>query len=383
MNLFLLGLWALGGCKIDAPKPGDGTGLEADTNGEGHTAEDTQEDTESPPDTAPDSGGDTGEDTGEPSEPGFAWFFSVHAVEVSYDLVSAEAAFDHIVALGGSGVRTDLYWKDLEPSQDQWDASMLGFYDDYVSLAVQKGLEPMVIVSGVPDWAHLLYLADSGAFWVEFDAYIQEVVDRVADRVTHYQLWNEPNHVIDPIASEDDHKLFQRAGGIIRAVDPDAVFYANVLTDIAFWEEAVTDWVSQSGDFIDVIGIDHYPGTWSGLDYTDWGPLDTLVERINNPQDAWYGKLGAVMETGYSSWAALVADEEDQKDWIEQSLPELRSRIEMANALNPFTVDQANFYQLVDVDTDGVGVEAHFGIVHSDFSEKAGYQALASAIARF
>ena len=380
-------LFAGTGCRLSLGEPGD---LKEDSGSldSGVCARDSgsplDTDTGLPSDT--DSGNADTADTGDTQEPTaveFGWYFSVHAVEVNYDLADSLTAFEHITALGGTGVRTDIYWKDLEPAQGQWDEETFAFYDDYVSLAIERGVEPMVIVSGAPDWAVALYLVDSAAFWEAFDAYVQRVVERVGDRVTHYQLWNEPNHIIDPIASEDDHLLFSRAGAVIRAVDPDAVFYANALTDIAYWEEAVTDWVEQAADYIDVIGIDHYPGTWSGVDYTDWSPLDTLTRRINDPADPWYGKQGAIMETGYSSWAPWVADEEDQRDWIEQSMPVLRERVVSNNETNEYAVLHGNFYQLIDVDTDGVGQEAHFGILHSNFTEKQGYSALVQQISQF
>jgi hypothetical protein len=379
-RLWLLGIVTLFGCR--APKTDT-----ADTVDSGDTAPDSGDsgdsgplDTGDPGDTA--EPGDT-EDTGEPAEPTFDWYFSLHVGEVEYDLELAVQAFDEIKALGGMGVRTDVYWYDVEPAQGEWDEDMLAFYDAFVSLALEHEVEPMIIVSNAPDWAKDLYGSDEDAFWERYELYVDKVGSLVADRATHYQVWNEPNHIIDPFDGDDDWQLYARGGQVLRDLDPDAVLYCNVMANLTGWEEAVTDWVEGAGEYIDVIGVDHYPGTWAVSAYSAWEPLETLIERINDPDDAWYGKAGAVMETGYSSWAALVADEEDQQEWINESLPAMLELVREANATQEHGVWLGNYYQLIDVDTDGIGQEAHFGILHSDFEHKTGYPDLQTQIATF
>ena len=155
------------------------------------------------------------------------------------------------------------------------------------------------------------------------------------------------------------------------------------MANVIGWEAAITDWVERAGEYIDVIGVDHYPGTWACCDNRDWGPLEILIRRINDPDDPLYGKLGAVMETGYSSWAPVVADEVRQRDWINESLPRMRALVADANAQQDFGIVLGNYYQLIDVETDGVGQEAHFGILHSDLTHKVGYDALRAMLATF
>jgi hypothetical protein len=320
----------------------------------------------------------------------FRWYFSLHAGEVHYNLTETSAAFEQILALGGSGVRIDIFWYDVEPQRNQWDQTMIEYYDAMITLALDMGIEPMIIISNAPDWAVDLYASDPSALWLEYEEYAQWVVDLVGDRVTHYQLWNEPNHLIDPFDADDDPQLFSRAGAIFRASDPDCVLYVNAMANLLGWEDAVTSWLSGAGEYIDVIGVDHYAGTWSTAPFDDWGPVDTLLTRINSPGDPWFGKQGAMLEAGYSSWALSLADEIDQRDWINAALPALLAKLEAATASGQQSIWIGNYYQLIDVDTDGSSFppvlppeEAHFGILHSDLSPKVGWDALQSQLATF
>ncbi|MCW5828355.1 MAG: hypothetical protein KIT79_03465 [Deltaproteobacteria bacterium] len=325
------------------------------------------------------------------------WYFTVHAGEINYDLGKANQAFTKLKDLGGKGVRTDVFWRDIEPARGVWDYGKLQFYTNFVSNIRWHGLEPLIIFSNAPDWAVQLYGQDKAAFWAAYERYIREVVLWIGDRVNHYQLWNEANHLIDPIDAADDWQLFARAGAVVRNLDPAARTYINVMANLAGWEAAVTDWLVKAGSYIDVIGIDHYPGTWACCFYTDWGPLDTLLQRINTPGNPWYGKDGAILETGYSSWAWLLADEYDQRDFISQALPVIRTKVNSNNATRPYQVVVLGWYQLIDTCTDqfnpgncwvnggvyGMGPEAHFGIIHSDYSNKVGYGALKTEIGKF
>ena len=332
-----------------------------------------------------------------PQAPHTPWYVSIHAIEVSYDDIATDAAMEKAVDLGFEGVRTDIFWSDIEPVRDQWDGAKLQYYTNYVSKARWFGLDPLIILSGAPGWAVDLYNTDKAAFWQEYEDYVAQVAAWVGDRVDNYQLWNEANHIPDPIDAADDWQLFARAGAVLDQSDPGAKKHVNVMANVPGWEDAVTDWIVHAGAHIHVIGVDHYPGTWSPVSATDWTPLDILIARINDPSDEWYGKEGMILETGYSSWAWLLADEYDQRDWINAALPAARAKINDNNLNNPYPIIGANFYQLIDTCTDafdpancrnndpvfGQGIEAHFGIIHSNFSEKVGYGALKNQLQQF
>jgi hypothetical protein len=314
-----------------------------------------------------------------PVPPSVPWYVSIHGVEVGHDLVRAAEAFDQVIDLGFAGVRTDVFWYEIEPVRGQWNRDMAIFHMRYVQLARARGLDPLVIFSGAPGWAVDLYRVDKAAFWLEYEDYVRCVLRIVSREVDTYQLWNEPNHIIDPIDAEDDWQLIARAGQLVRDLDPTARTSVNAMANLSGWEQAIDDWVTNAGAFIDVIGVDHYPGTWACCTAADWGPFEILLARINTPGDLWFGKQGALMETGFSSWAWPFADERDQAAWIAEAMPEIRLRIDASGGQIAF----CNFYQLIDVDTGGWGQEAHFGIVHSDGTPKLGYPLLKDELSGF
>jgi hypothetical protein len=314
----------------------------------------------------------------------FPWFFSIHSFEVQSNLNTSLIAFNKILALGGEGVRTDIFWKEIEPTRGITDTDQVAFYQNYFRIAAEINVKPLVIFSNPPEWAIQLYRSgNKEEFWIAYESYVRLATIMVKEYTEHYQLWNEANHIIDIINEDDDWELIYRAGVIVRSLDPTAMLSVNVMANVLGWEESVTRWVQNAGEYIDVIGIDHYPGTWAGFNYTDWTPVETLIRRINDESDLWYGKYGAVMETGFSSWILGFADESSQRTWINQSLTQLRTIISQANQVNEYKVLFANYYQLIDVDTDGIGQEAHFGILHSDFTPKVGFNDLRLQIEQF
>ena len=78
-----------------------------------------------------------------------------------------------------------------------------------------------------------------------------------------------------------------------------------------------------------------------------------------------------------------MADEASQTTWVNESLSTLRGLINSGNRTNQYDVLFGNYYQLIDVDTDGVGQETHFGILHSDLSHKEAYPSLRQMISQF
>src|SRR3990172_9356369 len=74
-------------------------------------------------------------------------------------------------------------------------------------------------------------------------------------------------------------------------------------------------------DSIDIVAIDHYPGTWCcGSNYRDWAALDTLLGIARD-----YGKEMAIMETGFSSWT-WPNGQQDQERFVNEALDEVWSK---------------------------------------------------------
>jgi len=326
--------------------------------------------------------------------PNYAWGVNFHtwAPDAAFDINRANAAFDYILDLGGEYVRTDISWKYLEPVNDSWDQDMINFFNDYINAANTKGLFVVAILTHPPQWALDLYNSGDPQFWVEYQEYVQKVCQLYGDRIYYYQMWNEANHFNDPIDSADDWKLFYYAGKTIAQYDADGYYkrIINVFCNTTGWTDAVDSWLASAGDYIDVIGIDHYPGTWAAGDGSDWYPLDWLSSYITDPTSNGYGKEGAIMETGYSSWAWLQADESDQENWVNTALPIIRDKVYTHNTTYSNDIILGTIYELVDNDTNGgPDPEDHFGYLHSDWyevgdsSKKLAYDDLKIRISEF
>ena len=112
-----------------------------------------------------------------------------------YDTAQLTTELDAIAALGFTWVRQPFYWFELQPSSDAfaWAA-----YDIIVdTIANYPQLELIAVLDGSPPWArdelapgHPFAPPASAAQYADFAA---AVATRYADRIDHYQLWDEPN----------------------------------------------------------------------------------------------------------------------------------------------------------------------------------------------
>lgn len=340
------------------------------------------------------------------------WFFSMHGGDVGYNMTVAKHAFGLMLDLGGKGVRTDMFWADIQPTAPTagqppvWNEERIQFYVDYYSTAKGMGLEPLVILSGAPDWATRLYQSNATrqAFWDAYKVYATKVVsitNTLKPPAKYFQLWNEVNAVAELDFWFAGCGLFGIAGEVVHTMVPGSTTMINVMADIPLWNEALTNWLTCAGGAIDVIGVDHYPGTWSLDAWYDWDPLEVVLKRCNTQGDLAYGKKPAVLETGYSTWLPSLFNDAAQVRWLNTSLPALRAMVEDARILE-HPVWLLNYYQLQDGyqapdgthvkghgprpgAASGIPEEAHFGVTLDapGFVKKPGYAELKKQIAAF
>jgi hypothetical protein len=207
---------------------------------------------------------------------------------------------DLVAELGARYVRTDVWWYSVEPERGKYDRAALDAYSRFFDEAKKRGLEVLVVLSNAPAWARALYERGAReAFFAAFGRYAFEVAKLAGSRVQNYQLWNEPNHVIDFVDGEGDIQLFVRGRAGIDAAVPGRTTMINLLVDGhdlpigPSWMTDVDFYLQHgAGRAIDVIGIDHYPGTWA---YGDWG--GNILDRLG-ALGRRYGKAVAVLETG-------------------------------------------------------------------------------------
>ena len=193
----------------------------------------------------------------------------------------------------------------IEPKRGEWDFSKANFYR-----AFYQSTRSMVILGGPPSWAKDLYSTNTTEFLNAYSSYCERAIEIVGtSEILGFQLWNEMNHVPSSFVNRDTktvREIFRRAGAAARQARRDAPTFINVMADDPFrvmgmvpWEEALDTWLDETtSSFIDGIGIDHYPGTWTiDPSFQDWSPLENLLSRVNDPTDALFGKQPAILES--------------------------------------------------------------------------------------
>lgn len=150
-----------------------------------------------------------------------------------------------IADAGFQWIRQPFVWSDIEihgkgdfedrrnqPARSAWDK-----YDNIVDLVKQNDLNIIARLGAPPAWAHAGY-ADLGDFgppadFEDFADFVEVIAQRYKGRITHWQIWNEPN--IFPewgnqrANPEDYTKLLCLAHDRLKKVDPNNVVIAAAL----------------------------------------------------------------------------------------------------------------------------------------------------------
>ncbi len=108
---------------------------------------------------------------------------------------SLDVGHDATKAAGLGWVRIDLNWDQCEPAPGAYDFALL---DGVVDAAKARGLSVLAVVGYGPAWASAGdALGDGSINDVPIDgayaAFVTATVQHFQDRVSYYELWNEPN----------------------------------------------------------------------------------------------------------------------------------------------------------------------------------------------
>ncbi|MEB3203896.1 MAG: hypothetical protein VKP57_04290 [Candidatus Sericytochromatia bacterium] len=343
------------------------------------------------------------------------------------DVGTQERALERLLPkvreLGASMVRTDLLWRQLQPEPGPFRPEAVAFYRHLLARLREEGLGVWAVLYNPPDWVMERAGRDRAAFLDAWARYLELLAGLDAGAVAVWQVWNEPNNWL--AAAKGDAALFATRrvtlGGrevdlptevrwpllegmhrIARAaLGGEARLAVNILADIgdlvpldlpdwATWDGFLEAYMARCGDWVDVIGLDHYPDTWvPGLGAEVWRPLERLRDMIADPRSACWGKALCVAETGYAScgpvrmpWGgSMFADPHDESGmarWYARALPRLA---ELAGPVSLPNQDLhvVNLYELVDpprpIAHEGlVAIENHFGLLAADATPKPAWE---------
>lgn len=183
-------------------------------------------------------------------------------------LFDPDRCYDALAAAGVKWARVQTMWSRCEKEKGKYDFSVL---DGVVENLSRRGIRPWFCVTygntlymtncftgAAVGCVPTLYGAECRAAWC---AYVRELAKRYRGRVTHWEIWNEPNiecfwQPTKPNAAEY-LELVKLTGGVIREVIPDAKIGGT--TD----SSAMNDWEREFFGLGGAAAIDF----WSGHAY--------------------------------------------------------------------------------------------------------------------
>ncbi|MFF0190959.1 hypothetical protein [Streptomyces sp. NPDC005244] len=194
----------------------------------------------------------------------------VGAETLDRDYTSEQAFAPYLGKLGATKVRLQGGWAKTEKTKGVYDWTWL---DKIVDDASAKGLKPWIQLS----YGNPIYsggggsglggvLPSSDEALKAWDAWVKAMVNRYKDRVTEWEIWNEPNLAGIPVADYTD--FYVRTASLVRAAQPGAV---------VFGQEAGID-VSYAKDFLTLLSQKRKSELLGGFSYHPYNP---------NPDDAW------------------------------------------------------------------------------------------------
>ena len=241
----------------------------------------------------------------------------------NYTLAEYQGVLADVTSMGMKRIRISALWNRIESVQGtyRWDQ-----IDMLVNTAVAAGIQPLVVLQGVPTWTRPDFEEGQG-FRPEWEAFCTAVATRYAGVVPAYEIWNEPNldrfwHEGNPLNFSD---VLSRAVTKIKAADPHALVISGAMAPS---ENSTT--TTEPLDFIrslytqnalqGVDGIGWHPYSFPEMpsgtsDWNTFRKMDELKDLIvdnNHAAQIWITEVGAPtggdVGVGEEVQAAIIDD---------------------------------------------------------------------------
>lgn len=237
-------------------------------------------------------------------------------------------------------LRVDFNWLQIEPSQGTFDFAL---FDAIVDDAAASGLEVLAVLAYGPAWASQGDLMGDGstndvpdsAAWA---AFVSATVSHFQGRITHYELWNEPNLDVFFEGQPADYVggLLLPGADAVHAACPECQVVAPGLATVGDEYDVWMDASLAAGkDVIDIVSGHVYAGFHSGT------TSDNFFQKLEQHRVLYVGDtvvyegplaLKEVMdahgvtapfwmtETGYEAPPGDPAELEAQDDYVRHVL---------------------------------------------------------------
>ncbi|MGN7781703.1 cellulase family glycosylhydrolase [Mycolicibacterium sp. 22603] len=291
---------------------------------------------------------------------------------------SLEQVIEHldlIESLGVKNVRLLVPWIFVQPTdpmggQVDWEADLdWAKLDQIVYEADRRGMGILGVLQWSPDWATDGPTGSGHPSDVQdFADFAAAVADRYRDKITAYEVWNEPNASFfwNPIDPVEYTRLLQATYTSLKSVNPDITVVGAVVSATLTWGDATMNavdfveamYAAGADGFFDAISIHPYnfDTKFSEQDDLDWRELMPLfqIQKIRELMDQH-------QQPG----------EEQLKIWIsEYGLPtsvvtpekQLAFITDLLNAWQSFSGGGPIFMYTTKDDMNAIGDERFFGL---------------------
>lgn len=133
--------------------------------------------------------------------------------------------------IGIQNVRIGISWATLQLTDGGNYNWALTDYDYVVDRAAHYGMGVLAVLHETPGWAGDKILSGMPDDVTKFGDFVQEVATHFDDRISAYEVWNEPNATffLDPVSPENYTRLLIEAYDRIKAVDENSTVIGGVL----------------------------------------------------------------------------------------------------------------------------------------------------------
>jgi hypothetical protein len=215
-------------------------------------------------------------------------------------------AFNASRDAGARWVRLYVNWREIEPSDNQYDPAPLGEFDRRVAEHTARGQKVLMVVSYAPAWAsgssnQTAPPRDPG----KYGEFMGAMANRYRGKVSAWELWNEPDdnvHFQNGPQPAAYAALLRAAYPAIKAADPAATVVTGgmVGNHYAFLEALYAN--GAKGSF-DAVGV-----------HTDTACLTAAPDFQYREHD---GRIGRFTFTGYREVRqSMLANGEDKPIWM-------------------------------------------------------------------
>jgi hypothetical protein len=288
-----------------------------------------------------------------------------------FDPNLAVASLNAASLLGVGWIRSDIRWHEVLPDGERVDKCALVWYRNFLQAVVDRGFKNMVVLSSPPDAVKKQESFKRLDRWRKF---LTIVASELGHNCDAYQLMNEPNNPVYRFFDLSDAARSLVLGASVINQVRAAPIAINISVELWGWREYLRKLLELSGRSVQIVGLDHYPGTWTIGAHPGWTEIVDVAKLIAsaNADSVWFKRRLSILETGFSTNAPL-RNEVAQAKFFSQ----LTSAVQDVKKALPDHRDLLlGIYELVDRDSTALlDPEAHFGLLTTDLRAKQAFEA--------